>query len=278
MSGIYLRIGAGSRMRGKIVDLTSVLYETSAPVARITINRPEKRNALNVSVMTELREAFGRARADSSVKVVVLTGAGEKAFSAGGDLGGFTAEQSKVEQHLMRGTLSDLLEDMTRLGKPVIARVNGHALAGGFGLVCGCDLVVASDHAEFGMPEVNTGLWPFIITATVRRCMPERRALELMMTGDRIGAEEAQRLGIVSRVASPELLDEAVDDLCATLASKSSMILRLGKDAFYASRDMSFRESLDYMHGQLGICLESEDVVEGVTAFLQKRTPEWKNR
>jgi len=265
-------------MRGKIVDLTSVLYETSAPVARITINRPEKRNALNVSVMTELREAFGRARADSSVKVVVLTGAGEKAFSAGGDLGGFTAEQSKVEQHLMRGTLSDLLEDMTRLGKPVIARVNGHALAGGFGLVCGCDLVVASDHAEFGMPEVNTGLWPFIITATVRRCMPERRALELMMTGDRIGAEEAQRLGIVSRVASPELLDEAVDDLCATLASKSSMILRLGKDAFYASRDMSFRESLDYMHGQLGICLESEDVVEGVTAFLQKRTPEWKNR
>ena len=260
------------------MDLTSVLYETKAHVAKITINRPEKRNALNVAVMTELREAFARARADAAVKVVVLTGAGEKAFSAGGDLGGFTAEQSKVEQHLLRGTLSDLLEDMIRLGKPVIARVNGHALAGGFGLMCGCDLVVASESAEFGMPEINTGLWPFIITATVRRCMPERKALELMMTGDRIGAAEAQSLGIVNKVAAPDVLDEVVDDLCSTLASKSSLILRLGKDAFYASRDMSFRQSLDYLHGQLGICLESEDVVEGVTAFLQKRTPEWKNR
>ena len=259
-------------------EFETVLYETAGAIARVTINRPDKRNALNVTVMLELHEAMELAKADEGVHAVILTGAGDKAFSAGGDLGGFTAEQSKAEQHRLRGTLADLFEDMTRLGKPVIARVNGHALAGGFGLMCGCDLIVAADTAEFGMPEINIGLWPFIITAPVARRLPRGKALELMMTGERITAAEAERWGIVNKVVPATDLDKAVDELAEAVASKSPVIMRLGKDSFYASQDMSYREALDYLHGMLGQALETEDTIEGVSAFMQKREPKWKGR
>lgn len=259
------------------MDLEFVRFEPGE-VARVTIDREEKRNALNVGVIASLRTAFARARDDESCRVVVLTGAGDRAFCAGGDLGGFTDQQSKVEQHLLRGNLSELFWEMSRLGKPIVARVNGHALAGGFGLMCACDLVVASETAEFGMPEINMGLWPFIITAAVVRRISRGHALDLMMTGRRIGASEAQSIGAVNRVALPPDLDKAVDEVCSVLASKSPLIMRLGKDSFYASQDMDFRSALDYLHGQLDVCLQSEDVVEGVLAWMQKRDPKWRGR
>ncbi|MHB8512423.1 MAG: enoyl-CoA hydratase/isomerase family protein [Actinomycetota bacterium] len=260
------------------MEFESILYEVRGDVARIAINRPDKRNALNVTVMRELREAFEVAKRDSSANVIVLTGAGESAFSAGGDLGGFTGAESKVEQHLLRGEMAELLDAMHRVGKPVIARVNGSALAGGFGLMCACDIVIASEDASFGLPEINMGLWPFIITAPVLRKIPPSKALELMMTGARFDAHEAQRIGAVNHVVSSSELDKKVDEMASILASKSPIVMRLGKDSFYSAQDMTYRESLSYLHAMLGICLDTEDVVEGVSAFFQKREPQWKGR
>lgn len=255
-----------------------VLFDVDGAIARITINRPDKRNALNVDVMRELRESMEAARDDVAVRVIVLTGAGDKAFCAGADLGGFTSEQSKVEQHLLRGELAKLLDGMRRCGKPVVARVAGHALAGGFGLMCGCDIVVAADDASFGMPEINMGLWPFIITAPVVGRIGAPKALELMMTGERFDAATAQRIGAVNRVVPRERLDAEVDALVAALAAKSPIAMRLGKDAFTTAQDMGYRDSLDYLHAMLGVCLQTEDVVEGVSAFFAKREPVWKGR
>ncbi|MEX2458329.1 MAG: enoyl-CoA hydratase-related protein, partial [Actinomycetota bacterium] len=161
---------------------------------------------------------------------------------------------------------------------PVIARVNGRCLAGGFGLALGCDLIVAAEDAEFGTPEIDIGLWPYMITAVIQRNVPRKVALELMLTGRRMGAAEAERWGIVNRVAPRAELDAAVEDLTATLAAKSPLILRLGKGSFYRAQDMTMEQALAYLHAMLTVNLEAEDVIEGITAFLQKRDPEWKGR
>ena len=257
---------------------SEVLTTVEGAIARVTINRPERRNSMSYGVMQGLRDAVAAAKADDAVRVVVLTGAGDKAFCAGADLGGIADNAGAVAAHDGRGLLADLFRELWALGKPTIARVRGFALAGGFGLALACDVVIASDDAQFGTPEVNVGLWPYMITVPMLRSMPPKTVLELQMSGRRVGAEEAQRIGFVSRVVPVAELDAAVDEVAAGLAAKSPLVLRCGRDAFYRVAEMDADAALDYLQGMLTIHTQSEDAAEGVAAFAEKRTPQWKGR
>ncbi len=252
----------------------TLLYDVAHHVATLTINRPERRNALSWSVMTELREALAQAK-DDDVRVVVITGAGEKAFSAGADLGGMNAGAGFAALHDSRAELARLFRDVWELGKPTVARVRGYALAGGFGVALMCDVVIAADDAQFGTPEIDVGLWPMMITVPMLRSMPPKVALELMMTGRRVGAEEAARLGFVNRVVPADQLDAAVAELAATLASKPPAVMKLGRDAFYTVLDQDAEHALRLLHAGLTVVTQNEDAAEGIAAFQEKRPPRW---
>ena len=264
-----------------------MVTERSGAVSRITINRPDRRNAMSWEVMTGLRQALAAAGADPEVRVVVLTGAGDDAFCAGADLGGMGSghgagagadDDGFLARHRSRGVLAEVFEDLWHLGKPTIARVQGWAMAGGLGLALACDLVVASDRARFGAPEINVGLWPYMITVPLMRSMPPKKALELMLTGRVVDAAEALRIGFVTEVVAHEGLDAAVGELAATLSSKSPAVMKLGRDAFYGIWDMAASDALAHLHALLTLTNQTEDAAEGIAAFLEKRSPNWTGR
>jgi enoyl-CoA hydratase len=255
-----------------------VSYRPRGPAVWLIIDRGERRNALNPAVVDSLIDGLARAAQDHDVRVVVLTGAGDRAFSAGADLAGMAPAAGRIAEHERRGRMGALLRSLIGFPKPLIARVNGPALAGGFGLALACDLIVASDAATFGTPEIDVGLWPFMITAVIQRNVPRKLALEMMLTGRRVTAEEAARWGIVNRVVASAELDAAVDTLAGELASKSPVVVRLGKESFRRAQDMGVDDALSYLNAMLTVDLESEDVVEGVSAFVEKRAPDWKGR
>jgi enoyl-CoA hydratase/carnithine racemase len=263
------------------MSYSEILYETRGPVARITLNRPERRNPLGPTTIGELLHALELAKADEAVRVVVLTGAG-KVFSAGGDLStmgsGGTPLQATSGSTTRPGTFVDLNLALTRLGKPSIAMVNGHALAGGLGLVVACDVAIAADDAQLGTPEINVGLWPMMIMATIFRNVPRKRGLELIMTGDKITAAEAAAMGLITRAVPKEQLEAEVEALAAKLAAKSPAVMRLGLTAFYDVQDMALEPALLHLQAQLVAVLATEDAREGLTAFLEKRAPVWKGR
>jgi enoyl-CoA hydratase/carnithine racemase len=257
--------------------MTALLVEVSESIATLTINRPEARNSLSAEVMDGLIEHLARLRGDDSVRAVVLTGAGEKAFCAGGDLTSMAGD-GPYGGHLARRRYLELLEALREAGKPVIAAVNGAALGGGFGLMLACDLAIAADSATLGTPEVKVGLFPMMVAALLTRHLGPKRAMELALTGERIAASRALDLGLVNRVVPAAELAAAARALAASLAVLSPAVLRLGREAVYTAADMEYRQSLRYLHAMLSVNASTEDAVEGVSAFIEKRGPQWKGR
>ena len=257
----------------------TLLYDVAANgVATITLNQPDTRNALSNEVLGELIAAFESAREDDAVRCVVLTSSHERVFSSGANLGGFAGDVPLVHKHFGSDRFVKLFRLIGELGKPSICAANGHVLAGSLGIALACDLIVAKEGAEFGTPEINVGAFPFMIMALIYRNVPRKATNELLLLGDRISAEHAKEIGIVNRVVAPGEFDAAVADWAAKLASKSPVIMRLGKDAMFRQQDMAFMDALEFLHAQLSLALSTEDIVEGVTAFFEKREPQWKGR
>ena len=255
--------------------MSDLRVEADGPVLRLTIDREQRRNALNDAV---LRGMIAAVREPGDARVILVTGAGDKVFCAGADLSLMSEEATGLERHEARGGLRELMIAMRRCPLPVVARVQGLCLAGGVGLALGCDLVVASEAAEFGLPEVNLGLWPFMVSVLLARHCSPKLALDLMLSGRRLPAREAAAAGFVSRLVPAENLDSVVETLAGELAAKPPVAVRLGKAAFAAVEETSYEAALEAMQGQLSLITQTGDAAEGVAAFFQKRPPQWSGR
>ena len=258
-------------------DLEQVAVASKGQVATVTLNRPDQRNPLSAAMLRDLATAFRWCKDEGEVRVVVLTGAG-RVFCAGADLSSFDGHPSAVEKFRSRDLFVDLFILMSELGKPIVGRINGHALAGGFGLACSCDMLVAVDSATFGTPEINVGIWPMMIQAILSRSIPRKVLLEMEMLGDRWTAAQLEALGVVNRVVPHEQLDSTVDEFTTQLAKKSPIAMRLGRDSFYRQQDMDFRAAMHYLHGQFLLVSDTEDSREGIKAFFEKREPDFKGK
>jgi enoyl-CoA hydratase len=247
-------------------------------VATIALDEPETRNALSDAVLDDLLAAFAEARDDDAVRCVVLTSTHDKVFSSGGNLAGFAAEAPLAHKHEAVDRFPRLFELIGRLGKPTLCAANGHVLAGALGLALACDLIVAREGVRFGTPEINVGVFPFMIMALIYRNVPRKKTTELLLLGEQITAEEAERVGIVNRVVPAGEFDAFVTGWAEKLAAKSPLLMRMGKDAMYRQQDMPFEDALDYLRAQFAIALASDDIQEGVKAFFEKREPQWTGR
>ena len=257
----------------------TILYDIRDDgVATVTLNTPDNRNALTNELLGELTSAFVSARDDERVRCVVLTSSHEKVFSAGASLDQFAADVPLVHKHFGTERFPRLFRTILGLGKPTICAANGHVLAGSLGVALCCDLIVAKETATFGTPEINVGVFPFMIMALIYRNVPRKKTNELLLLGERVSAEEALSIGIVNRVVAEGEFEAAVDDWATRLAAKSPVAMKLGKDAMYRQLDMPFEDALDFLRAQLSLSFTTEDIQEGVKAFFDKREPNWTGR
>ncbi|WP_308258956.1 enoyl-CoA hydratase/isomerase family protein [Pseudonocardia sp. H11422] len=247
-------------------------------VATLTLDRPESRNALGDEMLDALLDALDRARADDGIRVVVLASSHDRVFSAGGDLKAFASDVPTIEKYAGLDRFPRLYTALGELGKPVICAAGGDVLAGAFGLALACDLVIARRGVRFGCPEINVGVFPFMISALIYRSIDRMKANELMMLGDPVDADEAARLGFVNVVVEADEFEATVRDWARRIAAKSPLLMRLGKVAIAATRDMALPEALDALRSRLALAFTTEDIKEGVAAFREKRDPVWRMR
>lgn len=259
-------------------DLRPVSEEVGAPLAAyLILDDPQRRNALSDNLLDQLTEGLRRADADPDVRVIVITSSHERVFSSGGNLDAFADTRPAITKYAGLNRFPDLYRTLTAIKKPVVCAANGDVLAGALGIALACDLVIAKQSIRLGCPEINIGAFPFMISALIFRATGRLTANELMMTGRLLSADEAATAGMVNRVVPDEEFDDAVRDWVATIASKSPLLMGMGKKALAATRDLPLDSALDYLQAQLALAFTTEDLVEGVRAFKEKRPPVWHN-
>jgi len=255
-------------------DYQSLLVEQDGHIVTLTFNKPEKKNPLSQEVVNELLWALDDAEAADDVRVVILTGAGN-AFSAGADLKGMTASRGKLEK---KGEFDDLLLRFDTLKKPIVARIPGYVMGGAMGIIACCHFAIACESAILGTPEIKRGLFPMMIMAVLRRVVPTRELLKLMLLGEKITATKAKEIGLLTEVVPDAELDARVTELAGQLAKQSPNAMQMGLHAFNEQRKMSVEEALPYLRERLYAVLNSEDAKEGLAAFFEKREPQWTGR
>lgn len=259
--------------------MSDLLTERDGGVVRLMINREDKRNALSTDVMRGMLDGVRAASADDGVRVVVVGSVGERIFCAGADLAVMAQDATGLEQHEGRGLLARVVVAMRECPVPVVARVQGMCLAGGIGLATGCDVVLARESASFGLPEVDRGLWPFMVSALLARHISPKHAMDRMLAGDRFDARTAYQMGLVSRVFPDETFDADVDAYVAKLAASAPAAIRLGKAAWVAATETApLPLALEAMQAQLSLLTTTQDAAEGIAAFFEKRPPKWTGR
>jgi len=251
-----------------------LLYRVEKNIACFTINREPQRNAISLDAVTLFSKYLDDASTDPNVRVILITGSGEKAFCSGADLA--SAADGKIEKGFK--SYAGLLKKLAGYPKPVVAKVNGACMAGGMGLMLACDIVIAKNEATFGTPEVKVGLWPMMIGALIYRNVLRKKAAEMVLLGERLSAGQALELGLITRSVPSEMLDDEVEQILQSLAAKSPIGMKIGKEAFYAMADMPFEAAVDFLSDKIQELASTDDAAEGITAFIEKRKPVFKGK
>lgn len=255
------------------MSASDLIYSVEDNVARIVINREQKRNSITAELQSLFLTHLDLAERDDSVRALCISGASDKSFCSGADLSGSGQDGSNAVKKF-----ADLLKRIAGYPKPTVARVNGSCMAGGIGLMLACDIVIAVDDATFGTPEVDIGLFPMMIGALLFKNIPRKKAMEMALLGNKLTAQEALNMGMLTRTVPKAALDGEVERILKILVSNSPIGMKIGKQAFYAIEDMPFEQAIDFLSDKLLEVASTEDAIEGITAFLQKRDPEFKGK